>query len=251
MTSVRILVVQLADMDPPAQLAEWLTDAGAELHLVHPYREPLTADPTDYAAVVCLGGPMGANDVIEHPWLVGVRALLSACVASGTPLLAICLGAQLLAVATGGQVTVGPEGPEVGCGLIAKRDLGWSDPLFADLPLMPDVVQFHSDAVVRLPAAADLLAASTRYPNQAFRIGRVGYGIQFHIETTPEIVLDWARANPDVAALARPGDLTPERLAELHADVEETWRPFVDRFVSLARGELAPVGPARPQLPMI
>ncbi|WP_436494135.1 type 1 glutamine amidotransferase [Actinokineospora sp. HUAS TT18] len=246
----RILVLQLAEMDPPARLAEWLADAGADLHIAHPYREPL--DGLDgFDAVVCLGGGMGANDVIEHPWLADVRQLLASSVTKGVPVLAICLGAQLLAVALGGQVEVGAAGPEVGPGLIAKRDVGWTDPLFADLPLMPDVVQFHHDAVVRLPVGADLLASSTRYPNQAFRVGRTGYGLQFHIETTTDTVLAWAESDTEGAEHARPGDLTRERLDELHADVEEVWRPFTERFVRLVRGELAPVEPARPQLPMI
>ncbi|GAA2992720.1 type 1 glutamine amidotransferase [Actinokineospora diospyrosa] len=247
MTSV--LVVQLDDTDPPGRLVEWLADAGADIVLAQPYREPLPMG--DYAAVVCLGGPMGANDVIDHPWLAEVRKLLSSCVSKKTPLLAICLGAQLLAVATGGIVEVGANGPEVGGGLVAKRDVGWVDPLFADLPMMPDVVQFHHDVVTRLPVDAALLASATRYPNQAFRVGPVGYGIQFHIETTPELVLAWAANAPESAAWAKPGELEPERLVELHADVEEAWRPFVERFMRLAKGELAPVEPSRPTLPLI
>ncbi|WP_018687158.1 type 1 glutamine amidotransferase [Actinokineospora enzanensis] len=251
MTSVRVLVLQLDDLDPPGRLADWLVDAGADLTFVHPQREPLTVEPTDYAAVVCLGGPMNANDVINHPWLADVRRVMGTCVTRQTPFLGICLGAQLFAVANGGVVEVGEQGPEVGGTLVAKRDLGWADPLFADLPLMPDVVQFHSDVITRLPIGAALLAAGTRYPNQAFRVGPVGYGIQFHIETTPEMVLDWAREFPEAAAQAKPGEFEQARLAELHADVEEVWRPFVERFVQLARGDLAPVEPARPQLPMI
>ncbi|MGX7827070.1 type 1 glutamine amidotransferase [Actinokineospora sp. 24-640] len=245
--TVRTLVLQLDDADPPGRLADWLIDAGAQPHVVRPDREPV--DLGEHTAVVCLGGAMGANDNV--PWLADVRMLLSRCVTAGTPVLAICLGAQLLAVAAGGRVEVGEQGPEVGGGLVAKRDLGWTDPLFAEMPLMPDVVQFHSDAVTRLPASAVLLAAGTRYANQAFRVGRAAYGLQFHIETTPETVLGWAAAYPDLAAQARPGELEPERLAELHADVEASWRPFVARFVALARGDLAPAETARPTLPMI
>ena len=243
--TVRTLVVQLDDSDPPGRLADWLIDAGAFPHVVRPGRDPLQLG--DHTAVVCLGGPQSAND----PDLAEVRTFLSRCASGGTPVLAICLGAQLLAVATGGRVEVGDSGPEVGAGLVAKRDLGWTDPLFADMPLMPDVVQFHSDAVTRLPDSAVLLAAAARYPNQAFRVGRAAYGLQFHIETTPETVLRWAEANPAVAAHAKAGELEPERLAELHADVEECWRPFTERFVALARGDIAPAETARPTLPMI
>ncbi|PPK60817.1 GMP synthase-like glutamine amidotransferase [Actinokineospora auranticolor] len=241
-------MLQLDDSAPPARLADWLVDAGADPRIVRPDREPV---PDDYRAVVCLGGPMGANDVIGHPWLAAVRRLLSTCVTNRTPVLAISLGAQLLAVATGGVVEPGADGPEVGSGLVAKRDLGWADPLFADLPLMPDVIQFHRDVISRLPVDGALLASATRYPNQAFRVGATAYGLQFHIETTPDLLLSWAEDDPEAAEFARPGDLETERLAELHADVEEVWKPFVARFVGLARGELAPVESSRPQLPMI
>ena len=239
-TTTRVLVVQLADMDPPGRLAEWLVDSGAEVEVVRLDRTGSLPDPREFAAAVCLGGPMNANDIEGHPWLKELRAFFGTCVTRRVPLLAVCLGAQVLATALGGEVRVGDDGPEVGRGLVAKRDLGWSDPLFADLPLMPDVVQFHHDAITRLPPGADLLAAATRYPNQAFRAGSVAYGIQFHIETTPELFERWLLLDPAGAEFAKAADRTPEGLAELHADVEETWRPFVDRFVKLAKGELAP-----------
>ena len=69
---------------------------------------------------------------------------------------------QLLAVATGGRVEVGRDGPEVGPQLVAKKDAAWTDPLFADLPLMQDVLQFHNDAITRLPPGAELLVLPLR-----------------------------------------------------------------------------------------
>jgi GMP synthase-like glutamine amidotransferase len=246
----RLLVVQPDELDPPARLGEWLSDAGAELDLVRPAEAALPTEPDRYQGVVCLGGAMGANDDVDHPWLADVRRLLARSVGTRVPVLAVCLGAQLLAAATGGRVAVGETGPEVGPRLVAKRDVAWRDPLFADLPFMPDVLQFHSDAIVKLPPTAELLASATHYPNQAFRLGSNAYGLQFHIETTPEIVLNWARLSPESASTARPGDLEPERLAALHADLKETWRPFADRFVRLTAGELEPAVPARPGLPL-
>lgn len=245
--SPRLLVVQPDELDPPAQLGAWLTGAGAELDVVLPAKAELP-ELSGYDGVVCLGGGMGANDDLDHPWLADVRRLLANAVTARRPILAVCLGAQLLAVATGGQVTVGEGGPEVGPDLVAKRDLAWRDPLFAELPFMPDVLQFHSDAIVRLPATAELLASSARYPNQAFRLGPNAYGIQFHIETTTEIVRSWAELAPEAASVARPGELEPARLAELHRDLEETWQPFAERFVRLVTGDLAPA--TRPGLPL-
>jgi len=242
-----VLVIQPDPQDPIGPLGDWLTGAGAELRVVTPRELPTDLDGC--AGLVVLGGAMGALDDFDHPWLADVRRLLSSAVTRQVPTLAICLGAQLLAVAAGGSVVVGADGPEVGPHLVAKRDLGWTDPLFAELPLMPDVLHFHSDVVDRLPPNTALLASATRYPNQAFRVGRCAYGLQFHVATTTETVLLWARDFPDEAEFARPGALSTERLDQLHADLAETWRPVVTKFVRLAAGELDPA--ARPQLPLL
>jgi GMP synthase-like glutamine amidotransferase len=245
-TPPRLLVIQPDEQDPIGPLGDWLTGAGADLDLRQPDNLP---DSTDgFAGLVCLGGHMGAYDDLDFPWLADVRRLLAEAVTRQLPTLAICLGAQLLAVAAGGRVTEGPEGPEVGPLLVAKRDVGWQDPLFADMPFMPDVMQFHTDIVERLPPNSALLASATLYPNQAFRVGRAVYGLQFHIETTTELVESWAANAPGTAEFARPGELDHDRLVQAHADLEETWRPFTAQFVRLTMGELAP---AMSSLPLI
>jgi GMP synthase-like glutamine amidotransferase len=246
-TSPRLLVIQPDEQDPLGPLGDWLVEAGAELDVRTP--ADLPDHTSGYAGLVCLGGHMGAYDDLDFPWLADVRRLLAEATTRHLPTLAICLGAQLLAVATGGRVITGPEGPEVGPLLVAKRDVGWNDPLFADLPFMPDVMQFHSDIVVQLPPNAALLAASTLYPNQAFRVGRAAYGLQFHIETTAELVETWAANNPEAAEFARPGELSHDRLVQVHVDLEETWRPFAKQFVKLTTGDLA-AAPGSP-LPLI
>jgi len=245
-TLPHLLVIQLDDQDPIGPLGDWLTGAGATLDTRGP--DNLPESTAGYEGLVCLGGPMGATDDLDFPWLADVRRLLAEATTRQLPTLAICLGAQLLAVATGGLVTKGPDGPEVGPLLVAKRDVGWQDPLFADMPFMPDVMQFHADIIQRLPARAALLASSTLYPNQAFRVGRCAYGLQFHIETTAEQIEAWAAGAPDTAEFARPGDLDHNRLVQVHAEIEDTWRPFAALFVKLAAGELSP---ATTPLPLI
>ncbi|MBB5957365.1 GMP synthase-like glutamine amidotransferase [Saccharothrix tamanrassetensis] len=235
----RLLVLQPDDNDPVARLGDWLTGAGAVLDVVKPHEQPLPTTLDGYQGVVCLGGAMGALDDVDHPWLADVRKLLSHAVSKRVPTLAICLGAQLLAAATGGQVRRSPKGPEVGVLLVAKRDAAGNDPLFGELPWTPDVLQFHEDEIALLPPTAELLASSPKYPNQAFRVGDNAYGVQFHIETTPEIVLGWARGAPEAAACTRPGQLDPDNLARGHEDIREVWQPFAERFVRFAGGELS------------
>ncbi|MFB9688577.1 type 1 glutamine amidotransferase [Amycolatopsis plumensis] len=245
----RILIIQPDASDPLGPLGDWLTEAGAELD-VRLQPEQGLPDLDGYQAVVCLGGGMAAEDDAKHSWLADVRRLLAKAAAKNLPTLGICLGAQLLAVATGGRVEVGPDGPEVGPHLVNKKDAAWTDPLFADLPLLQDVLQFHTDAITRLPPGAELLASSPRYAHQAYRVGRCVYGVQFHIETTPEVVESWAAECPEEAEFARPGALEHEKLVTVHADIEETWRPFAHRFVKLAAGELQPAVAGQRTLPL-
>lgn len=247
----RLLILQPSRLDPPGLLERWLTDAGTTLHVIAPATDELPGlDRFD--GLVCLGGEMGAHDDAEHPWLADVRWLLATAL-TRMPVLGICLGAQLLAASTGGAVRRADR-PDVGVGLVAKRDAAADDPLFGPLPLTPDVLQFHHDEIRRLPAEATLLASSPRHDNEAFRIGTSGYGLGFHIETTPQTVLSWAEHDPDAAAHG-PARLDPERLELQHADLAETWAGVAERFVALCRGELAPArrapGPgSRTRLPL-
>ncbi|MDI5981836.1 type 1 glutamine amidotransferase [Amycolatopsis magusensis] len=251
MEPTRLLVIQPDESDPAGPLGDWLTGAGAELDIRLPPRDSLPDNLDGYQGLVVLGGGMDAEDDRNHPWLAEVRRLLAAATGTRLPTLAICLGAQLLTVATGGTVGRAERGPEVGARLVSKKDVAWIDPLFADLPLMQDVMQFHQDDIRRLPPGAELLASAPWHENQAFRLNQCIYGVQFHIETTPEVVLDWARAEPDLAALAREGAFDTEALTRVHADIAETWRPFAERFVRLAQGRLTPAAAPTRTLPLV
>ena len=63
--------------------------------------------------------------------------------------------------------------------------------------ITPDVLQWHFDAITALPPGAVTVASSPGCDVQAFRLGRLAWGIQFHIETTPAIVRSWATTDAD------------------------------------------------------
>lgn len=237
----RVLVVVNDESDPPGRLADWLVGAGVQLDVVRGAELP--ADLSGVDGLVVLGGPMGAWDDDVAPWLPHERELLRAAVSDEVPTLAICLGAQLLAAAHGGRVERSPDGPEFGAQLVAKRTAAATDPLFGSLPITPDVLQWHVDAITALPPGAILLASSPVCENQAFRLGRLAWSVQFHIETTPEVVHGWA--NADAALLEGYDlDLIVSRAAAVHDDIAEVWRPFVHAFVDVVRDPAA-VKPAR------
>jgi GMP synthase-like glutamine amidotransferase len=250
-SSPRILAIQPDRFDPLGPLGEWLTEAGASIDLRLMPDDGLPDSLAGYDGLVVLGGGMNAEQDDEHPWLASVRALLASAVSEDLTTLCVCLGAQLLAVAAGGRVTEGPDGPELGPSIVFKKDAAWVDPLFADLPLMQDVLQFHSDAITQLPPNAVLLASSARYANQAFRLNRRVYGVQFHIETTPDVVLQWAENSRSKAEALRTVRLDRETLGQAHDDIAEAWRPFAHRFVELAAGTREPAQLTPPSLPIL
>jgi GMP synthase-like glutamine amidotransferase len=240
----RALVVENDPTDDVRRLGDWLRGGGLELVVVRPHAgDPLPDDLDGFAALVVLGGAQDAfPDSEGRPagaWFPALEGLLRKATRHKVPTLAVCLGAQQLAAAHGGTVERSPSGPEIGAKLVARRDAADKDPLFADVPFAPDVLQWHRDEITELPVGAVLLAASTHYPVQAFRIGPVAWGLQFHIECDTEMFAEWAIDG--VATLGELGIDGVELVAAVDAamdDVADVWRPFAERFAALALGRL-------------
>ncbi len=209
----RALVVQHTPVEGMGWLQEWLPDAGVHVHPIHPYLGHRVPTTVEGDALIVLGGPMGAYDDADAAWLPDVRELLASAVADGVPTIGVCLGAQLLAVACGGAVRRGAHGAELGLGTV---DVAAGDDLLEPGPL--PVVQWHFDAVTELPPTATLLASSDRYAVQAFRVGDVAWGLQFHVEATLPMVADWARN--DAAAIRSEQGREPEDLVAEVADAQ-------------------------------
>ncbi len=233
MASPRILAVQTGPDSPPERLGDWLIAAGAAVDTLTCDSASVPADLGEHDALVVLDGPMGPYEDDEHPWLAQVRTLVSSAVTQQAPVLALGLGAHVLASVTGGRIRAVPHGPQIGPGLIAKRDSAADDPLFGSVPLTPDVLCFHTDEVAMLPPTAVLLASSPGCDHQLFRIGPFAYGLQFHIGTTTDTVLRWLDQHPELAE-ARGQPLSTEVLDRFHEDAAETWRPVAERFAHIA-----------------
>jgi GMP synthase-like glutamine amidotransferase len=236
------LVIENDPTDDIRRLGDWLTSAGLRLSVLRPHAgEPLPSSLEGFAALIVMGGEQSAYDTAVE-WFPQLESLLRKAVRYRVPTLGVCLGGQLLAQALGGQVSPSEQGLEIGAKLVAKRDVAAADPLFGPVPFAPDVIQYHSDEITVLPAGAVLLAASTYYPHQAFRVGDRAWGIQFHIETDTEMFARWADGLEDADELVAEVD-------ERQDDVREVWQPFAARFADLALGRT--VGGTRPSLPLI
>jgi GMP synthase (glutamine-hydrolysing) len=225
---VRAVVFQHARSEGPGLLGEALRRAGFELECR--VRSPRTDDVLADLLVV-MGGPMGAYEVSAHPFLRTELEVLRDRLAQDRPTVGVCLGGQLLAAAAGARVFPGTAGFELGLSPVSATQEGRADPVFARLP--PRLVQWHGDTWDAVPGAA-LLASTDRYPQQAFRIGR-SYGVQFHPELTPEVLVEWARESP--ADLQRAG-LTLTAIEE-HAAGLRSEVPAITAFLDALAARIA------------
>lgn len=197
-------------------LQEWRPDRG----------EP---PPSEFDAIMVFGGAMNVGDPL--PWLAAEKTLLREVVASETPVLGVCLGAQLLAEAAGGSV-LRAESPEIGW-LEVDVD-GGDDPLMAGLPERFTAFGWHSYEAVPPPAGMVLARSSSSL--QAYRLdGSPAWGIQFHAEVSPADLRQWIEHlhnDPDAAGL------DPEALLAESEPRLESWnelgRGLCARFLDAA-----------------
>jgi GMP synthase-like glutamine amidotransferase len=151
--------------------------------------------------LVVMGGAMNVSDAQNrrYPFLSQEIALLREVLSMQAPVLGVCLGAQLLAHAAGSAVfpnrrrhddgTSRPA-PEVGFGAVHLVSTD-EEPALTGLPARLPVLHWHGETF-DLPRGAVRLAQSDACQNQAFRIGRHTFGLQFHVEIHAEMVRRWA-----------------------------------------------------------
>jgi GMP synthase (glutamine-hydrolysing) len=210
----RVLIVLHQEHSTPGRVGRLLEEMGATLDIRRPrFGDPLPASMADHQGAIIFGGPMSANDpddfVREEIDWIGVP------LKEDKPFLGICLGAQMLVKKLGGRVDYHPEGwieagyypiLPTGSGLTLADEIGAAWPrLF---------YQWHREGV-ECPAGCEILALGEAFPQQAFRVGRRAYGIQFHPEVTYAMMCRWT-----VRAAARL-ELPGARPAQEHL---EGWR---------------------------
>lgn len=189
-----ILFLKNIAIEGPGTFETILQDRGVPYHIQEAYNdrgEMSALTPSDYAAVISLGGPMNADEDEPYPFLIAEKTFLRASVDRRVPTLGICLGAQLLARALGASVSKNPES-EIGWMTVDLTEDGRRSALFANLPNPLTVFQWHGDAF-DVPPNAKRLAESPVCANQAFSMNDLAFGLQFHVEVTERDASAWAR----------------------------------------------------------
>ncbi|MEP6856245.1 MAG: type 1 glutamine amidotransferase [Pedococcus sp.] len=244
-SSPRILVVEHESNAGVGLVGRCIAERAWPMDVVGPAHADVPSSAPGYAGVVVLGGTPGPEDDDLADWLPCVRELVRDCLDRGVPLLGVCLGAQILAVVAGGAVTEALAGPEVG--LI---EVGWAaeadnDPLLHGLPDAAPALAWHWLEVVDLPVGSHSLASTSRCANQAFRVGPVAWGLQFHLEALAGTAREWA-SEEDLEPLG----LSVEEVATSVADAEprlvDVWSTVSRRWLGVVADVAARIGPAEP-----
>lgn len=236
---MRLLVLQHIACEHPGVFSEVMSERGVEAVPVElDAGEPLP-DWRQFDGVIAMGGPMGATDDAEHPWLTPEKELVRESVSDGRPFLGVCLGVQLLAAALGARVYPN-ERAEVGLLPVELTAEGRADRLFAGVSEPLVSLQWHGDTY-ELPDGAAHLARSPEVEQQAFRAGERAYGVQFHLEVTPQMAREWAEVPAYRRSLA--DTLGERRGAEFLAEVERratdlhpTARTLFSNWLDVAAG---------------
>lgn len=233
MTRKRVLALQHIEIDPPGYLGDLLREHSIPCDVVM-VQEGELPDLAHYGAILSMGGPEFAGDE-ERDYLVREKALIRRAVEQDIPFLGVCLGGQLLASALGAPV-ISKGLIEVGFFDAQFTPEGMRDPLFAGLPGYQHMFHWHEDSYM-LPEGAQRLAVRPGAPEQAFRYGRRAYGLQYHIELTPDMLLSWVRYHPwrdETVAL-----LGPDVYASLERAARDLPPPYQDHTRILFENFLA------------
>ncbi|GLI52929.1 type 1 glutamine amidotransferase [Thermodesulfovibrio yellowstonii] len=156
-----------------------------------------------YSGLIVMGGPMGVYEMDKYSHLKVVSRLIREAINRNLKVLGICLGAQLIAYTLGARVYKG-HCEEIGWHDIELTGDALRDPVMLSLAKHPSVgdvwrkfkvFHWHGDTF-DLPIGAVHLAKSSVYENQAFRYKNNVYALQFHIEVTKKMLMEWFEDHP-------------------------------------------------------
>jgi len=237
--SRRVYIVQNGRGEPPGQIVDyldWHSVGFRILPLFHACESPPEIDWREVCGLVALGGPMNADDVASFPYLLWERDWLGEAIRREIPALGVCLGAQLLARALDARVYPNPV-REIGWHTVTLTVACESDPLFVGATSPATVFQWHGDTF-DLPPGAVLLASGATCHHQAFRYGENAWGLQFHIEVTPQLIRSWMELAEENGELVSVGTSAAEiwrETARRYDEMQQLTDLVLNRFAEVCR----------------
>jgi GMP synthase-like glutamine amidotransferase len=179
---------------------------------------------------------MNVYEESRYPFLHEEDQFITRLIIEEIPFLGICLGAQILAKACGAKVFKAPA-EEIGWDAVMVTEQGRKDRLFLHVPETMTVFQWHGDTF-DVPAGGYLLAEGKVCPSQAFRVGANAYGLQFHIEATPDMVKRWMeneRGRVNVNRIMKQTGKGAESFQKQGSQVLDNFKRIIESSVRIRR----------------
>jgi len=216
MNGRRVLFIQHGETDKPGLLGEVLAERGIGMDILRPdLGEPIPDQLGIHSGLAVGGGAQGVYEVEKYPYLGLEIGLIKSAASQGKPVIGLCLGGQLMAASFGAEVHKGPH-REIGFFPVTLDPISDFDPMWCDMPKTFVTTHWHGD-VFEIPPGGMRLGHSAMTPNQLFRYGHSLYGLQFHLEMTPEILEEMVADSKDdlLGQGVDPEQLRKEGLAHL------------------------------------
>lgn len=187
---MRVHFVVHESFEAPGAYEQWARDRGHAVTYSRVYQgDSLPVNPDGIDMLVVMGGPQSpATTQQECSYFdaIAEEKLIASCIATGMPVIGVCLGSQLIGEALGAHYAHSPH-REIGLFPIALTERGLRDPLLADFGRRLPVGHWHGD-MPGLTDRAVVLAVSEGCPRQIVRYQDRVYGFQCHLEFTEDTI---------------------------------------------------------------
>jgi GMP synthase-like glutamine amidotransferase len=209
-----VAIFRASSTEGPGYFATYLERRSIEWRLVKlDAGDAVPRDARRFSGLVFMGGPMSVND--ELPWITPALDLVRDAVRKDVPVLGHCLGGQLMARALGGAVRAN-----------GVKEIGWGEVRVADNEVAREwlggvqafeTFQWHGETF-SIPPGATRVMHNAHCENQAFALGR-HFGMQCHVEMTPELINAWIETGGDEIAASRTSPAV-QQPSEIRRDME-------------------------------
>jgi len=191
MNSLRIHYLQHVPFEHPGYMATWAEKHRFPLTCTKLYESTGFPDLSAFDSLIIMGGPMSVNDENIYPWLKEEKAFIRSAIDADRYVIGVCLGAQLIADVLGAKVFACRK-KEIGWFPVSKTKAGKNNPLLRDMPDNLSVMHWHGETF-DIPQGAVNLMKTEICEHQAFLYGEKVLGLQFHMEFTPESLMDMVK----------------------------------------------------------
>ena len=230
MNTKKILVLQHIEVETPGIILDLMKTKKLEYDCININEKSNAYNPTNYDALIIMGGPMSVNDKEKYSFIKKEIELVKNYIKNNKPILGICLGSQIIASALGSKIYKN-----------SKMELGWhnvnllgsDDYLFKGIDDQFLAFHWHGD-VFSLPNKSKKLASSNLTKLQAFNYNNNRYGLLFHLEINEQIINNLVDLfENDLIQESLKKEIVLNNLKKNLTEVNNTGRIIFNRWLSL------------------